>query len=129
MVVDEAIGASVLYDCATRSRDRQLRLLTVAHTGQRVFHEVIGGYLERITLGDTWATGLILPVTERPLLRVVPEVAGGDAIFVEGGATLSAVWSRATAGEPLGSIAADYGTPVDQIEEALCAVWPTQAAA
>ncbi len=129
MVVDEAIGASVLYDCATRSRDRQLRLLTVAHTGQRVFHEVIGGYLERITFGDTWATGLILPVTERPLLRVVPEVAGGDAIFVEGGATLSAVWSRATAGEPLGSIAADYGTPVDQIEEALCAVWPTQAAA
>ena len=76
MVVDEAIGASVLYDCATRSRDRQLRLLTVAHTGQRVFHEVIGGYLERITFGDTWATELILPVTERPLLRVVPEVAG-----------------------------------------------------
>ena len=122
-------GASVLYDYATRSQDKQLRLLTVVHTGQRVFHEVIGDYLERITFGDTWATELILPVTDRPLLRVMPEVAGGDAIFVEGGATLSAVWSRAAAGEPLMSIASDFGTPVDQIEEALCAIWPTQTAA
>ena len=122
-------GASVLYDYATRSQDRQLRLLTVVNTGQRVFHEVIGEYLERITFGDTWATELLLPVTKRPLLRVIPEVAGGDAVFVEGGATLSAVSSRAGAGEPLESIAADFGTPADQIEEALCAIWPTQAAA
>jgi len=56
-------------------------------------------------------------------------VAGGDAVFVEGGATLAAVSSRANAGEPLESIAADFGTPADQIEEALCAIWPTQAAA
>ena len=122
-------GASVLYDYATRSQDKQLRLLTVVHTGQRVFHEVIGDYLERITFGDTWATALILPVTKRPLLRVIPEVAGGDAVFVEGGATLSAVSSRASAGEPLESIAADFGTPADQIKEALRAIWPTQAAA
>ncbi len=122
-------GASVLYDYATRSQDKQLRLLTVVHTGQRVFHEVIGDYLERITFGDTWATELILPVTKRPLLRVIPEVAGGDAVFVEGGATLSAVSSRAGAGEPLESIAADFGTPADHLEEALCAIWPTQAAA
>ena len=122
-------GASVLYDYATRSQDKQLRLLTVVHTGQRVFHEVIDDYLRRITFGDTWATELILPVTERPLLRVIPGVAGGDAVFVEGGATLSAVSSRASAGEPLESIAADFGTPADQIEEALGAIWPAQAAA
>ena len=122
-------GASVLYDYATRSQDKQLRLLTVVHTGQQVFHEVIQDYLERITFGDTWATELILPVTKRPLLRVIPEVAGGDAVFVEGGATLSAVSSRASAGEPLESIAADFGTPADHLEEAICAIWPTQAAA
>jgi len=122
-------GASVLYDYATRSQDKQLRLLTVVHTGQRVFHEVIGEYLERITFGDNWATEIILPVTAEPLLRVVPGVAGGDAIFIEGGAALSAVRSRASAGEPLESIADDYGTPAGQIEEALCAIWPTQAAA
>ena len=122
-------GATVLYDYARRSHDRQLRLLTVVHTGQRVFHEVIGDYLERITFGDQWATELILPVTERPLLRVVPDVAGGDALFVHGGAPLSAVQSRCAAGESTESIAADFGTPAEDIRDALCAIWPAKAAA
>ena len=122
-------GASVLYDYARRSHDRQLRLLTVVHTGQRVFHEVIGDHLERITFGDDWGTELILPVTERRLLRVVSGVAGGDALFMNGGAPLSAVQSRAAAGEPIKSIAADYGTPADDIREALGAIRPVKAAA
>ena len=122
-------GASVLYDYARRNQDKQLRLLTVVHTGQRVFHEVIGDYLERITFGDDWATELILPVTERPLLRVVPRVAGGDALFMDGGAPLSAVQSRAAAGESIRSIAVDFGTPAEDITEALGAIWPTKAAA
>lgn len=122
-------GANVLYDYAQKHHDRQLRLLTVVHTGQRVFHEVIYEYLKRIHFGDEWATELILPVTDRHLLRVVPDVAGGDALFVDGGAPLSAVRSRAYAGEPIESIAADYGTPIDDIREALCAIWPEKAAA
>lgn len=122
-------GANVLYDYAKKHDDRQLRLLTVVQTGQRVFHEVIHEYLTRITFGDRWATELILPVTERRLLRVLPDVASGDALFVNGGAPLSAVQSRVAAGEPIQSIAADYGTPVDDIREAFCAIWPTKAAA
>lgn len=122
-------GANVLYDYAQKHHDKQLRLLTVVQTGQRVFHEVIDEYLKRIHFGDEWATELILPVTRRHLLRVVPGIAGGDALFVEGGAPLSAVQSRAYAGEPIESIAADYGTPIEDIREALCAVWPEKAAA
>ncbi len=122
-------GANVLYDYARKHADKQLRLLTVVQTGQRVFHEVIAEYLTRITFGDQWATEFILPVTERRLLRVLPEVAGGDALFVHGGAPLSAVRSRALAGEPLRSIAADYGTPAEDIQEALRAIWPEKAAA
>lgn len=122
-------GANVLYDYAQKHRDGQLRLLTVVQTGQRVFHEVIHEYLTRITFGDQWATELILPVTERRLLRVLPEVAGGDALFVNGGAPLSAVRSRALAGEPLRSIAADFETPAEDIREALRAVWPEKAPA
>ena len=122
-------GATVLYDYARRNQDKQLRLLTVVQTGQRVFHEVIGDYLERISFGDEWATELVLPVTERRLLRVLPGVAGGDALFMEGGAPLSAVKSRVAAREPIESIAADYGTPAEDIREALCAIWPTKAAA
>ena len=122
-------GANVLYDYARKHDDRQLRLLTVVQTGQRVFHEVIEEYLQRITFGDQWATELILPVTDRRLLRVVPSVAGGDALFMNGGAPLSAVQSRAAAGEPIQSIATDYGTPTEDIREALRAIWPAKAAA
>ena len=124
-------GANVLYDYAHRHRDQQLRLLTltVVQTGQRVFHEVIDEYLKRITFGDEWATELILPVTKRHLLRVVPGVAGGDALFMDGGAPLSDVQSRVAAGEPIESIAVDYGTPAEDMRDALCAIWPTKAAA
>ena len=124
-------GANVLYDYARRKGDKQLSLLTLTEvrTGQRVFHEVIQQYLTRITFGDQWATELIVPVTERPLLRVRPTVADGDPIFIHGGAPLSAVRSRAQAGEPVSSIARDYGVPSDDINEALRAVWPQAVAA
>ena len=71
-------GAQVLYEYASSSGDRVLRLLTVVDSGQRVFHEVISGYLKRITFEDAWATGLILPITADPILRVQPDVASGD---------------------------------------------------
>src|SRR5438445_3163303 len=38
-------GAEVLYDYARAHGDKQLRLLTVVRSGQRVFHEVIERYL------------------------------------------------------------------------------------
>ena len=124
-------GANVLYDYARDEGDKQLSLLTltVVNTGQRVFHDVIQQYLTRITFGDRWATELVVPVTEHKVLRVVPSVADGDPIFVNGGAPLSAVRSRTQAGEPIASIAADYGVPAADIDEALRAVWPQAIAA
>ena len=122
-------GATVLYDYARNQEDRQLGLLTVVHTGQRVFHDVIRNYLERITFDDGWPTSLILPITRRKLLKVAPRIAGGDPLFLNGGAPLSAVHARALAGEPISSIAADFDVPADEIEEALHAIWPRQAAA
>ena len=103
--------------------------MTVVNTGQRVFHEVIQQYLTRITFGDDWATDLVVPVTERPILRIRPSVADGDPIFLRGGAPLSAVHSRARAGEPAQSIADDYGIPLADLKEALDAVWPQALAA
>lgn len=120
-------GAQVLYDYANQSGDQMLRLLTVVSSGQRVFHEVISHYLQRIIFDDTWATGLMLPVTEAPILYVRPMVASGDPLFVHGGAPLSAVVSRWKAGEPVQSIAEDYGTPPSEIEDALGALLPQAA--
>jgi uncharacterized protein (DUF433 family) len=123
-------GANILYDYATSAGDGQLRLLTVVGTGQRVFHEVIEDYLQRIHFDeDLWATEIVVPVTPREILRVRPEVASGDPLFIHGGAPLSAVQSRYRAGEPVGSIAEDYGVPVDDVSEALGAIEPSPIAA
>jgi uncharacterized protein (DUF433 family)/DNA-binding transcriptional MerR regulator len=122
-------GAEVLYDYARSSHDKQLGLLTIVQSGQRVFHDVISQYLERISFEDMWASELILPVTDRPLLRVVPKIGSGDPLFVHGGAPLSAVRARFVAGEPVESIAKDYDVPADEIEEAIDAIWPAQQAA
>ncbi len=123
-------GANVLYDYAKQARDGQLRLLTVVSSGQIVFHDVIAEYLERIAFDhDRWATELIVPVTPSPLLRVSPSVASGDPIFIKGGAPLSAVYSRWRAGEAVESIATDYDVPVNDINEAIDALWPHKIAA
>ena len=124
-------GADILYDYAARNEELQIRLLTLTevNTGQRVFHEVILNYLERIEFADGWATGLVLPITKRPLLKIVPNIAGGNPLFMEGGAPLSAVFSRFVAGEPVDSIAEDFEIPADHITESLHAVWPSSQAA
>jgi len=122
-------GAEVLYDYARNADDKQLSLLTIVSSGQRVFHDVISQYLERISFEGRWASELILPVTERPLLRVIPQIESGDPLFIHGGAPLSAVRSRFVAGEPVESIGRDYGVPSDEIEEALGAIWPARQAA
>lgn len=122
-------GAEVLYDYAKGADDKQLGLLTIVSSGQRVFHDVISQYLDRITFDGTWASELILPVTERALLRTVPTIESGDPIFINGGAPLSAVRSRLLAGEPLDSLARDYEIPSADIEEVVDALWSTPQAA
>jgi uncharacterized protein (DUF433 family) len=123
-------GAEVLYDYAEGVGDGQLRLLTVVRSGQRVFHDIVDAYLQRIHFDhDPWATEIIVPVTRREILRIRPDVASGDALFMNGGAPLSAVTSRFRSGEPVESIADDYEVPVDDIREALDAIESTPIAA
>jgi uncharacterized protein (DUF433 family) len=123
-------GANVLYDYAIGAGDGLIRLLTVVDSGQRVFHEVVDAYLRRIHFGDDpWAIEVVVPVTEHEILRIRPEVASGDPLFVAGGAPLSAVVSRFRAGEPVELIADDYDVPIDDVREALDAIEPTPIAA
>jgi hypothetical protein len=92
-------GAQILYDYAREQGDKQLRLLTVVVSGQRVFHDVIERYLTRITYAGGWASSLVLPITEEPLLEVDPERAFGQPLFLHGGARLTDVRNRIGAGE------------------------------
>ncbi len=120
-------GAEIVYDYARTSGDKQLRLLTVVRTGQRVFHDVIDRYLRRIHYADDWATSLELPITDDPILVADPERAFGQPIFVSGGARLADVRSRVRAGEPTSAVAEDYGVPLEHVLVALAS--PSVAAA
>lgn len=120
-------GAEVLYDYAQAHHDKQLRLLTVVRSGQRVFHEVIERYLTRITYEGGWAARLILPITEEDLLVADPERAFGQPIFIHGGARLVDVRGRIEAGEAEAAVAEDYGVPLQDVQAALAP--PASAAA
>jgi uncharacterized protein (DUF433 family) len=120
-------GAQVLYDYAREQGDKQLRLLTVVVSGQRVFHEVIERYLTRITYSGGWASRLLLPITDEPLLEVDPARAFGQPVFVHGGARLADVRGRIGAGEDEKSVARDYGVPLDDIRAALAPASPAAA--
>lgn len=123
-------GARILYDYSRQTDDDALEQLTDVESGQRVFKPVIKDYLKRLVFDhDRWATGLIVPVTKREILRIRPEVASGEPLFVNGGAPLSAVESRHRAGESIRSIARDYGVPAGDIREALDALSPRTRAA
>ena len=121
-------GADVLYDYARATSDPRIRLMTIVGSGQRVFHEVIDHYLTRIHFDhDEWATELIVPSTPNEILRIRPNIANGDPIFMHGGAPLYAVASRRRASEPVASIANDYEVPRADIDEAILGVYPTAA--
>lgn len=120
-------GAEILYDYARASGDKQLGLLTVVRTGQRVFHDVIDRYLKRIEYANEWAVRLVLPTTDRPVLMADPDRAFGQPIFLHGGARITDVRSRIKAGEPAAAVAEDYGVPLDDVRDALAA--PSAAAA
>lgn len=120
-------GAEVLHDYARAYGDKQLRLLTVVRSGQRVFHEVIERYLTRITYVGGWAARLILPIIEEPLIVADPERAFGQPIFIHGGARLTDVRGRVGAGEDEAAVPEDYGVPLRDVRAALAP--PTSAAA
>jgi transposase-like protein/uncharacterized protein (DUF433 family) len=122
-------GANILYDYSRQAEDPQLGLLTIVHSGQRVYHDVIAEYLDRITFGDDWATEIVVPVTPHEILRVRPHVASSRPIFISSGAPLDAIRDRTEAGEPIESVARDFDTPPEDVREALDAVWPSTRAA
>jgi uncharacterized protein (DUF433 family) len=120
-------GAELLFDYARLQGDKQLGLLTVVRSGQRVFHDVIDRYLRRIEYDAGWAARVMLPITEEPLLVADPMRAFGQPIFIHGGARLADVTGRIEAGENERAVAEDYGVPLEDVRAALAA--ETRAAA
>jgi uncharacterized protein (DUF433 family) len=117
-------GAEVLFDYSEHHKDpaeaRSARDLVVIRNGQRVFVEVIEEYLRRIQYGaDGYAELIRLPAYRRAQVVVDPTRAFGAPIFERGGARVTDVLERFWADESLEHLAAEFGTPPDQLEDVL----------
>lgn len=119
-------GASILYDYATAENDDEV--LTEVLSGQRVFHDVIRGYLERITYAkDDWAERLVLPITERTVIECDPSRGFGRPLFIIGGAPMDDVLDRFRAGEPLKDVVKDFDLHPEDVEDVIRASLPHAA--
>jgi uncharacterized protein (DUF433 family) len=119
-------GASILFDYATAEDDDEM--LTVVVSGQRVFHDVIHDYLQRISYADDdWAERLVLPITQRPVVECDPTRGFGRPLFIVGGAPMDDVLDRFRAGEPLRDVAKDFDLRVEDVEDVIRAALPHAA--
>jgi uncharacterized protein (DUF433 family) len=119
-------GASILYDYAKAENDDEV--LTLVVSGQRVFHDVIRGYLERIAYADDdWAERLALPITERSVIECDPSRGFGRPLFIVGGAPMDDVLDRFRAGEPLKDVAKDFDLRPEDVEDVILASLPHAA--
>jgi uncharacterized protein (DUF433 family) len=113
-------GAEVLFDYASERSDDDLLELVVVRTGQRQFSEFVRDYLRRISYGsDGWASQVRLPAFGRADVVVDPRVAFGLPVVAHGGARVEDLVDRFLAGDTIGSIADDFGVPVDEVEDVI----------
>lgn len=117
-------GAELLYDyeesrAGEDIRD-ELRQLVVVRSGQHVFSEVVRAYLRRITYArDGWAARVELPAYRIARVLADPKVNFGQPYFLHGGVRVEDVLDRWYAGETWDELAADYGVPAHEIEDAV----------
>jgi uncharacterized protein (DUF433 family) len=117
-------GAEVLYDFAKHTSEpaeaEGVRRLVVARTGQHVFNEVVEQYLRRIEFAsDGYAQVIELPGYTVAEVVVDPRRGFGQPTFRRGGARVEDALGMFLAGESLATVAAEFGVPESQMEDAL----------
>lgn len=118
-------GAAILFDYAEGPEDE--KDLAEIVTKNRVFTDIVRDHLKLISYADDeWPTRIVLPFTEdsseRPVVEVDYTRAFGQPLFVRGGARVQDVLDRFTAGDPLDSVAEDFGVPEGDVLDILRAV-------
>lgn len=114
-------GVELLFDYAEeRWGGFGLSGLVVVRSGQRVFAEVVMGFLENIVYGeDGYPVLMRVPAYEVAEVVVDPKRSFGCPIFSCGAARVEDVLDRYGAGTSLEVVSKDYGVPTDHIEDAL----------
>lgn len=104
----------MLWDYAEEHGDDEV--LIALDSKQQVCTEVVRDYLERIIYIDESAGQIYLPLTRETVLLVDPYRNFGRPMFDSTATPVGPVLGRLGAGEPIGSVAQDYGLDVDEIE-------------
>lgn len=117
-------GAEVLYDYARHAGDTPegefARELVVVRNSQRVFSEVVDLYLQRIEFAaDGYAWLIRLPQYRVAEVTVDPDHAFGRPRFARGGAGVDEVMDLFRAGEPVDTVAEEFGLSRDEVEDAI----------
>ncbi|MGV1007156.1 MAG: hypothetical protein ACOYBY_00930 [Dermatophilaceae bacterium] len=117
-------GAEVLYDFAQQQGDspeaRSARQLVVVRNNQRVFNEIVDDYLQRVEFAaDGYPQIIHLPSYTVADVVADPRRGFGQPTFVRGGARVEDALSLFRAGERMATVAAEYGVPIDQLEDAV----------
>ena len=117
-------GAEILYDFAQHAdgtpEGESARELVVVRNNQRVFAEVVARYLRRMDFApDGYAQVIHLPQYRVAEVTVDPDHAFGRPRFTRGGAGLDDVIDLFRAGEPVDTVAAEFGLSRDEVEDAL----------
>lgn len=107
-------GPEVLWDYAEEHGDDEV--LIALDTNQRVFTAVVRDHLERIVYLDEYAGQVFLPLTREHILLVDPYRNFGRPMFGSNATPVGAVLDRLEAGEPIASVARDYGLDTGEIE-------------
>lgn len=117
-------GAEVLYDFAEQAGDtpeaHSARQLVTVRNNQRVFNEVVDGYLHRVDFAeDNYAQAIRLPCYKEAKVIADPRRNFGQPTFMRGGARVEDALGLFRAGEPLAKVSKEFGVPVEQLEDAL----------
>lgn len=117
-------GAEVLYDYARHAGDtpegESARELVVVRNNQRVFSEVVDLYLQRIDFAaDGYAQLIRLPQYRVAEVTVDPYHSFGRPRFARGGASVDDVIDLFRAGEPVDTVAEEFGLSRDEVEDAI----------
>lgn len=117
-------GAEVLYDYAEHAADTpegaSARELVVVRNDQRVFAEIVEDYLRRVEFADDgYARMIRLPQYRVADVRIDTEHAFGRPRFARGGAKVEDVLDLFQAGEPLQTVAEEFGLTQADVEDVL----------
>jgi uncharacterized protein (DUF433 family) len=115
-------GVELLLDIADHSKEETahaVKRLIVVRDGQHMMHEVVQGYLQRVSFRDGFADVVPLPAFGDGTVVADTSRGFGQPVFVASGARLVDALDLFAAGEDLTTVSAEYGVPLPDLEAAL----------